>query len=136
MNLNRVAYKEGYKYQLVENCMFEVPFDFAFDIPFARLVNHVLIAFAGYCWDGSSGPTLDGKYDARASLLHDIFYQAMRSGQVPISHRPKVDDYYQQCCLEDGMGKVRAWVRRQGLRTRFARNAALPENERKVIYAP
>lgn len=35
----------------------------------------ILYARKGYRWDGPSGPTVDDRYNMRASLYHDIGYQ-------------------------------------------------------------
>lgn len=138
MIVNQVSYREGYKYQLYKTGIYPTPFkDAALKLDFGAMnTDGVVTLLAGYAWDGSSGPTIDGKSDARASLLHDFFYQAIREGKLSPQMRSKVDDFYYQCCIEDGMNKVRAWIRRQGLRTRFAKAAAMPKNDRPVIVAP
>ena len=37
-----------------------------------------MIVEKDYAWDGPSGPTIDTSNSMRASLVHDVLYQAMR----------------------------------------------------------
>lgn len=71
----------------------------------------------GYMWDGSSGPTIDGKADPVPSLVHDTLYEAIRAGLWRGSHARKVaDNIYHEMLRERGMGKTRAGLRWLGLR--------------------
>jgi hypothetical protein len=47
------------------------------DHPYYSISNKTVIAKEGYRWDGPSGPTIDDETNLRASLFHDIIYQAM-----------------------------------------------------------
>lgn len=75
-----------------------------------------LICRKGYLWDGSSGPTKDGKPDPAASLFHDTCYEAFRSAQLHPSLRGRVDAIYRDLLRERGMGALRAGWRYVGLR--------------------
>lgn len=71
----------------------------------------------GYLWDGSSGPTIDGKADPVPSLVHDTLYEAFRTGRLDLELRPKVDALYRDLLIERGMSTWRAYLRYCGLRT-------------------
>jgi len=64
-----------------------------------------LTIFAGYCWDGPSGPVLHRPDNIRGSLIHDALYQLMREGHLPQSARQEADEMLRIICLEDGMSK-------------------------------
>lgn len=67
----------------------------------------------GYLWDGSSGPTIDGKADPVPSLVHDVLYEAMRSRRLHRSARAKADAIYRDLLIAHGMPAWRAntrWV--------------------------
>jgi len=42
-----------------------------------------LLVFAGYAWDGPSGPTLDTPSFMRSSCAHDVFFQILRECLIP-----------------------------------------------------
>jgi len=80
----------------------------------------VLIGKAGYHWDGASGPTLDTPNSMRGSLVHDIFYQMLRDGQLINGEYSKrdhqrlrkiADKLIYTICRTDGMPawRARAW---------------------------
>src|SRR3990167_1314057 len=75
-----------------------------------------LHVYKGYIWDGSSGPTIDGVADPVPSLVHDVLYEAMRSGRLHASLRKAVDNLYYELLRERGMGRFRAGMRYYGLR--------------------
>jgi hypothetical protein len=93
------------------------------------------IIYAGYGWDGCSGPTFDDKTNMRGGLIHDFFYQLMRLGLLPESCRGIVDKELQEHCREDGMGKFRAWYYLEGV-DHFASFAAKYGTEPPVLTAP
>lgn len=130
--MNPIHYKDGYKYQLVQQWSYETPirgFSVAtsFLDPYATLSeNGLLIVRAGYAWDGPSGPTVDTPDFMRGSLAHDAIYQLMREGSLPQSCREAADNLLRSICREDGMSWFRAWYVYQGVR-RFAGYAAAKE---------
>ena len=70
-----------------------------------------VFAWAGYSWDGASGPVVQTKNSVRATLVHDIMYQAMASGGVPATRRNRkiADRIFLAVLKEDGM----TWARRR-----------------------
>lgn len=107
----KIRYKAGYKYQLFENYVIDVGI-FPVD-PVTHRYMHlsargVLTIFAGYAWDGASGPALDTVSFMRGSLVHDALYQMMKEGFLPWAHKRRADALLTQLCGEDGMP---AWRR-------------------------
>lgn len=92
-----------------------------------------LRVFPDYAWDGPSGPTVDTPDWMDASLVHDIFYQLMRTRQIPDKKdrrsrekiRKKADKLMKKMLIEAGMSRFRAWYSYQGVRL-FAAWAANP----------
>jgi hypothetical protein len=115
----KIRYKEGYKYQLVED--YTAPTGI---IPPQAIMTHFIelsadgrIAIrADYAWDGPSGPTIDTANFMRGSLEHDALYQLMREGLLPPDYRAKADMRLWTVCLEDGMSAIRAWWVFRGVR--------------------
>lgn len=136
--INKIKYKDGYKYQLCEDYEIQTLLYPQFGIAGELITltqNGRLLISKSYSWDGASGPTFDSKNSMRASLVHDALYQLMREDHLPMSNRPIVDRLFYDICVEDGMFKWRAWLWYQAVK-RFALGAAAPENDRKVITAP
>jgi len=133
-----IKYRKGYKYQLYEDYTCHVDIYPTHDI-IAEYIHlskdGALLIKRGYSWDGTSGPTLDGKTNMRGSLIHDALYQLFREEHLSLKQRKQADLEFQKACLEDGMCKVRAWVDLVGLR-KFGAFAASPENDKEVLTAP
>jgi hypothetical protein len=87
--------------------------------------NGVLVVQRDYCWNGSSGPTLDTPSTMRASLFHDALYQMMRERDLSLDCRYISDNVYRRICLEDGMWRLRAWLHYKTLRA-FGESSARP----------
>ena len=107
-----------YKYQLMREYTIIIPLDREVKTPvftdFIRLQRRdkddgTLTIDRGYAWDGPSGPTVDTRSFMRGSLVHDALYQLIRQVYLPLAWRKYADDLLRQICLEDGMGKFRAW---------------------------
>ena len=83
MSAEKIFYRDGYKYVLVEPYVTVVaikPEKFIFT-QFVRLdVDGTLSIAVGYAYDGPSGPAIDTKNFMRGSLAHDALYQLMREG--------------------------------------------------------
>ena len=132
-----IKYRSGYKYQLDED--FEINtgiLGYSIKTDFATLNEAGLLhVFRGYAWDGPSGPMIDRPTNMRGSLPHDVLYQLMREGFLPISLRGKADDILLKCWLEDGMWP---WLAR--LEVKFVRDlamsAARPSSEHMPKMAP
>lgn len=109
-----ICYCKGYKYQLQSIFWVQSPITGVTAVVpgFITLEpSGKLTIYAGYAWDGPSGPTLDTRDFMRGSLAHDALYQLMREGLLNISHRDTADRFLVALCLEDGMSEVRAnWV--------------------------
>jgi hypothetical protein len=132
---------EKYKYRLTEDYQFRPPKGYPTPVS-AHLVGthvddgwieisvhgHIFFFSEGYCWDGSSGPTIDSKKCQLAGLIHDGAYQMLREGVYGIGEikeeaREFFDNLYRDMCREDGMGTFRSWLRWKGLRW-FGRRSA------------
>lgn len=62
----------------------------------------------GYMWDGASGPTIQTKTLVFPSLIHDVLYQSMRKGLIPVSARAQADVLFYKMCINEGMVWFRA----------------------------
>lgn len=138
MMMNSIKYKSGYKYHLAEAYYIHTPFQ-----P-TRPVFHEYITlsadgdmciFAGYAWDGPSGPALDTKSAMRGSLVHDAGYELLRRKMLPEETRKQWDIFYHDICVEDGMWRWRAVLHFNALRL-FGQPAADPANDNPVQVAP
>jgi hypothetical protein len=134
-----VAYKKGYKYQIVETFTEQIDIRPEQDIDTVYVdlsAAGVLTLKEGYAWDGPSGPTFDTLNFMRGSLVHDALYQLMRMGQLdPEQYREPADRLLQRMCKQDGMSSIRAWWVYQGVHN-FGKPAADPANKKPVIKAP
>ena len=139
MKGDRIAFREGYKYQLAES--YTVKLDFA---PPAVIVTEYILfdldgtmmVMEGYAWDGPSGPTYDSLDSMRGSLVHDAGYQLMREKHLdPTVYRDSFDREFWKMLIEDGMLEILANGWYDGVHL-FAASAADPANDKLVIYAP
>ena len=132
-----MMYKGGYKYILEEREIFKVPWlrGYNLNLDYVCVYNGLVIAKAGYAWDGASGPAIDTKTNMRGSLIHDILYQLMREGLIPYELRKKADYLLRDTCREDGMNWIRAWYFRIGC-SYFAMRAATKAASRPILEAP
>lgn len=74
-----------------------------------------LYIWSGYAWDGASGPTWDDETNYVASLVHDVFYQMMRRGELPQSCKEHADDLLQTMMVERGASEIRAKMYHDGV---------------------
>lgn len=134
--MKQIHYCKGYKYQLDEDHVHQlaVPVPVNIDQPFFRAIGTELIAKAGYAWDGPSGPTIDTKSFMRGSLVHDILYQAMEMGLLPLSYREAADQELVRICKEDGMCAARQWWVYKAIR--FRGDEAIEHGPKPVLVAP
>ena len=133
-----IAYKKGYKYQLVEPYEVTVPIRPDEDVTtdYVDLTRDgKLIIKKGYAWDGPSGPTIDTPSFMRGSLVHDALYQLLRMQKIGSNYRKEADEEIRRMCLEDGMWRLRAWYVYRALR-KGGGFAADPANQKKAYYAP
>lgn len=65
----------------------------------------------GYCWDGASGPTIDTLDSVCAALGHDVQYELMGAGLLPVFVYKNVADlWFYNRLRADGMQDFRAWA--------------------------
>ena len=132
-----IYYKCGYKYQLHKKAVIQTgihPLQKVLS-PFIELTPEgVLTIYAGYAWDGPSGPTIDTFNFMRGSLAHDALYQLMREKHISsVRNRKRADELLRDICREDGMSAIRAWWVYRGVRM-GGKNSSV--NGRKVLQAP
>lgn len=134
--MNKLAYKSGYKYQVV--------LDFSYDVGIKGFEVHmngfisltregVLTIHAGYAWDGASGPAINTINFRRGSLVHDALYQLIENDLIPFSYRRHADDILIVICKEDGMSAIRCWWVKLAVNT-FGIRAL--ETVNPIQYAP
>ena len=133
----QIKYREGYKYQLAEPYEHQLSFRLPPGGFRSRLFqcrdDGTLLIDADYAWDGASGPTRDTKNSMRASLVHDVLYQAIREKILPASYRPMADAEFWFITNQDGM----RWWRAMGwffAVRRFGAEAA--SKVREILVAP
>lgn len=107
----QIVYVEGFKYQLAADYVCETPITGVEieDDYFTLKENGYLRVKKGYAWDGASGPTFDTKSSMRASMVHDVFCQAMRDKRLSYERwQDTVNEFFEKQCIEDGMWEWRA----------------------------
>ncbi len=104
-----ILFRTGYRYQLAAE------YHGHLDIKLQRSANTEWWSIdvdgnfaisAGYAWDGSFLPLTF----MRASLVHDMLYQAMRVGLLSPAFKDAADAELRALCLADGMHAWRAWL--------------------------
>lgn len=132
-----ILYRDGYKYQLVED--YEVvtsirpETDIVTDFICLDTMGRLWIK-KGYAWDGPSGPAYDSPNFMRGSLVHDALYQLMRQGHLdPKIHRKAADKEMVRICREDGMWALRRQWAYAGVRLGGENAATKP---RPILRAP
>jgi hypothetical protein len=139
MKGDRIKFRKGYRYQLVDN--YEVDLNF---VRPARDIETEYVALSrdgrlsirhGYAWDGASGPTIDTLDSMRGSLVHDVLYQLIREGLLDPAQRRNADRELRVILVEDGMAEPRAGYWYAGVRC-FGDGSANADGGRPVIVAP
>lgn len=138
--MKHIKYYEGkYKYQLAEDYGIQT------DIIPPSPIHHDLFHFDGtgflivrkaYAWDGPSGPTIDTSDSMRGSLVHDVLYQMIGMGALPMEYREKADYLLYDILREDGMADFRAWAWLRAVRAFGHGPAAAEEKPVKIAPAP
>jgi hypothetical protein len=132
-----IKYREGYKYQLAEDCSVMSGIT-GYDIKTEYIElrpSGILIVKKGYAWDGASGPTVDTLSSMSGSLYHDALYQLMREKRLPPECREAADYLLYRVCVDAGMYELRARVWYDFVRE-LASGAADPKNDRPILEAP
>lgn len=116
-----------YKYRLYETFHIQTPITGkAFNHKFFTLTDDGLLTiYAGYLWDGVSGPTWDTLTTMIAGLIHDAFYQAIRLGLLSLTIRDLIDLFFHTTMLKEGVWASRAWYFYQAVRT-FGKSSCIP----------
>ena len=138
LDLSKIHYKGGYKYQLDQDYFDRVFIKPSVHIECGYIVlstNGALMIERGYAWDGPSGLTFDTKSSMRASLVHDALYELIRNGFLSEEDREAADYELYERCIEDRMWKFRARAWLKAVRI-GAGSAADPQNKKKVREAP
>ncbi len=130
----------GYKYQVTETFSERVPLFADVEVIHTHftLIGGTITIFAGYCWDGASGPTIDTKNSMTPSAVHDALYQMIRSGLLPPDRQGDADYEIDRLSRERGMSKLRRLVWFNGL-SLFGFNAAKLRKEEPqdiILIAP
>lgn len=144
-----IQYKEGYKYQLVKNHIFDLGQRIN-DSPLEQSgqdsngkwyweVNPLLRLYpdgsvylgVGYAWDGCSGPAIDDKTNQVPGLEHDAVYQLIRNGVLPeVPYRKLADERLRKGCTDRGMNWFRAWYFYMAVRFAGHKSATIKKNVR------
>lgn len=135
--MDYVTYKDGYKYQLVEDYSIQIKITgYVADTPYLKLTKEGLLTLkAGYASDGPSGPTFDTKNSIRGGFVHDALYWLMRNNFIPLSYKGYIDKLFQSILIEDRMWKARAWIWYQGVHRKGIEHL-YPSCERPALRAP
>jgi hypothetical protein len=121
--------KRKYKYQLVEPHVTQTGIrGYAFDtIYFSLTPEGVMTGKTLYAWDGCSGPTVDDEdrkvadgsekmsRTAVPGLNHDMKYQALRLGLLPLEFKPLIDREFHDDLIERRFNPVRADIWHMGV---------------------
>jgi hypothetical protein len=115
MTGDRIRYRSGYKYQLVNDYRVRVDIlpDYDIETEFVQLDRAGGLTIRhGYAWDGPSGPTIDTANFMRGSLVHDALAGLMRDTYLArATWFTAVNRELQKICIEDRMSRIRAlWV--------------------------
>lgn len=145
-----LKYKDGYKYQLVEE--FNLNLQGFFDDDFFSLVlgdyiriyNSILFVAKGYAWDGGTG-AVDTKLLMIPTLVHDVLYQLMRNDKLPQTYREKADKLLKDMYIESAR-KHGSWIQKKlavvraqyiYLAVRIAgKKFSTSDNKKKILTAP
>ena len=125
-----------YKYKLEEDEFIHTGIlGYEVSHPFFMLDSDgLLIVYAPYMWDGSSGPTVDSDNTMTPSLAHDAGYQMIRLGLIPPETKPLWDKLYKKMLLDRGTTEFRACLHYQGVSV-FGGDSCVPGDIRtpKII---
>ncbi len=131
-------FRRGYKYVVKRD--FHIKLDV---VPYSEIfIDHMRMdmegnttIFAGYPWNGASGPTIDTLNSMRGSLVHDFIYELIRLGLIDPKYKEYADGLLHDICTEDGMYSWRADYWRWAV-LNFGAGSCLPSAEPKEEVAP
>ena len=84
--------------------------------PLATAFPRAVEGYAGYCYDGPSGPAWDSITWLEGALVHDILCQLIDMRRLPAENQPKADSLMWLTNLDNGMRWFRAWYSYHGVR--------------------
>ena len=123
---------ESYKYELSWSLAIKLKYAPKEDIYSEWVIffkDGTLMIKKGFKWDGASGPTIDGKENFRAALIHDALYYLLRKGLLPLDeYRELADKSLHDICEFDGMNETRTDLWHAAVRL-LAEGAAEPTGE-------
>lgn len=138
----QLTYKDGYRYQLVEDFVYKLPEYFIrpgkeIETDWIWLgQDRTLILKKGYACDGPSGPTFHTKNFIRGAFIHDCLYGLMREGHLDKNtYRPLADRILYDVIRQDGMSRFRAGYIYWGVRL-GANPEARYGTEKPALTAP
>jgi hypothetical protein len=116
-----IKIKNGkYKFALTERCgiytgihCYHIETEY-----FTLSKNGYLEIRPGYQWDGASGPVINTDPIIKASLPHDVLYQLMRQGKLPLKHRKRADELFRDILRYECSEGCQQWHCRTVCRTR------------------
>ena len=135
MSQPRIAYRDGYKYQLADYYSIQTTMR-----PRAPIITEwitlgqdgVLTIRAGYAWDGATNAP-DWNCAKRPSLVHDALYQLIGFGFLATNQRAYADALFQQLLTEDGMRGRMAAIWHRAVSTFGPKGGSTPK---PVKFAP
>jgi len=135
---NCVYFSEGYKYQVRKQFHIKTLIKPVkpFKLEFLEMDDKGnLWIYAGYAWNGASGPTWDTLNSIIGSLVHDAFYQMIRLGLVDLMYKESADILLHDLCTQDGMFEWRADYWEWAVKT-CGMGACRPSSEPPILVAP
>ena len=134
----RYANTSGYKYTVAEGFSVYLPSFFDVDLETRHfwIYDGKLTVCSGYAWDGASGPTWDTDDTLTPSLVHDVLYQAIRSGILPENRRIDADIEFYRMMRERAsgfLGHLRAFYFFAGVRA-FGWLSVRPKHDGEAQY--
>jgi len=76
---------------------------------FDLYANGLLMVYAGYHWDGVSGPMIDTDDSMIGGCVHDVGYQMIRLGLIPPHTKGEWDNLLKVLFSSCGMNSFRTW---------------------------
>ena len=98
----------------------------------ATIRSKRLTIWAGFVWDGASGPTWDTEGIRCAALIHDALYRLLAMRVLPIEHRETADRIFYHFLRVNGVNFLRRWYYFLGVRWFGASSATAKGNERAL----
>ena len=139
MKGDKIKYTDGWKYVLAEDYTVMTgiipPYRIHHLDDFVLDVDGRLTIFKKYPWDGASGG-IDTKNSMRASLIHDCFCEATRTGELVYhEYANQMHELLATIAKEDGMWGFRANAWEVAVKTFQGGHPSHPD-EHPILTAP